>query len=109
MKFYTTFVLCPSLLRPVLETLSFYYIFPVPGDFEFFRFFPVSGNLKFFRFFWVQETEFERKILCTGIFPGAGDFEFERKNSRYWSAKALKTKNVDKVSTIRKKKLKFNM
>ena len=53
MKFTATtnnvFFKAPGHCAPVLETLSFVVIFPVPGDFEFLQIFPVLGNIFLYR------------------------------------------------------------
>ena len=78
------FFFCASLLRPVLETLSFYAIFPVPEDFEFSRFFPCAGDFEFLRYF-----------------PGTGDFEFERKIPVLGFSPVLETLSLSKKSLYR--------
>ena len=54
--------------EPVLETLNFYDIFPVPGDFEFLQIFPVLGNTFLYRktLFLFSIFPVYWEISCTG-------------------------------------------
>ena len=68
------FLFGASLLRQILQTLSFYTIFLVPEDFEFFYFFlyweiflPLPGDFEFLRYFQCTgDFELLRYFPCAG-------------------------------------------